>query len=202
MRKDEVKANVKGTSRTVDKEFDDIKKFLEAIGGCTETTETAQNIPRRIENKSKRTRGFEKTIEDVSYAAMLVNDWLELSIEPFQGTRAEAIMRLRLAKVVMAAWRDPKRHTAPGGMTGEAAERLRSAPLLSGAEEDILNHPGAFKNGAPGALISALAGTLLDMTAFASGLAAALLETSMQKEKIVTDIKTILGNSKDSAESA
>lgn len=128
------------------------------------TAATVAKFPGRASSPKNRARAIEKLVGNGERALAFVSDWQKLHAEKFQQTHNEAVVRLRLAKAVMAARPAPVRRTDAGAVTGETAARMRKAPLLSDAEAAFLNQAGAFEEGAPAALASALAGALLDAT--------------------------------------
>ena len=126
---------------------------------------TVQKFPGRASSPGNRARAIQKIVESGERALAFVIPWQTLHAEPFQDAYSEAVVRLRLAKGVMAARPASTRRTEVGGVTGETATKLLKTPTLSKAEVALLEQPGAFKNGAPAALASELAGALLDMAA-------------------------------------
>lgn len=125
---------------------------------------TVQKFPGRASSPGNRARAIQKIVESGERALAFVIPWQTLHAEPFQDAYSEAVVRLRLAKGVMAARPASTRRTEVGGVTGETATKLLKTPTLSKAEVALLEQPGAFEKEAPGALASALAGALLDVT--------------------------------------
>jgi hypothetical protein len=129
------------------------------------TTATVEKFPGHASSPKNRARAIENLVGNVARALAFVIPWQTLHAEPFHDAYNEAVVRLRLAKAVVAARPAPARRTDAGGVTGETATKLLKTPTLSKAEVALLEQPGAFKNGAPAALASELAGALLDMAA-------------------------------------
>ena len=153
---------------------------------------TVAKFPGRASSPKNRARAIEELVGNGERALAFVIHWQKLHAEPFQDAYNEAVVRLRLAKGVMAARPASTRRTEVGGVTGETAARLRKAPTLTEAEVALLEQPGAFTNGAPAALASALAGALLDVTdeAKAAESAARAAEArAAQAEKRLENIK-------------
>ncbi len=154
---------------------------------------TAEKFPGAAASPKNRSRAIEKLVGNGERALAFVSDWQKLHAEKFQQTHNEAVVRLRLAKAVMAARPAPVRRTDAGAVTtGETAARMRKAPLLSDAEAAFLNQAGAFKEGAPAALASALAGALLDATDELQAAEARAKAAEAELEKLRSELRGVL----------
>ncbi len=158
--------------RTKDGAFDaDGRHKPRSAAAVAATAATVEKFPGRAASPNNRARAIQKIVKNVERMLAFVIPWERLHVEPFHDAYNEAVVRLRLAKQVMAARPAPTRRTyddaATGetaAVTGEMATKLLNTPTLSEAEVALLEQPGAFTNGAPAALASALAGALLDVT--------------------------------------
>lgn len=153
---------------------------------------TAEKFPGAAASPKNRSRAIEKLVGNGERALAFVSDWQKLHAEKFQQTHNEAVVRLRLAKAVMAARPAPVRRTDAGAVTGETAARMRKAPLLSDAEAAFLNQAGAFKEGAPAALALALAGALLDATDELQAAEARAKAAEAELEKLRSELRGVL----------
>ena len=90
---------------------------------------------------------------------------MNYNFDDFYSAYNKAVVRLRLAKQVMAARPKYDPITNAEKMRVYTLKRLLKAPKLTNSEMAFLNKPGAFQKGSPQALMVRLATSLLETTA-------------------------------------
>ncbi len=90
---------------------------------------------------------------------------MNYNFDDFYSAYNKAVVRLRLAKQVMAARPKYDPITNAEKMRVYTLKRLLKAPKLTNSEMAFLNKPGAFQKGSPQALMVRLATVLLETTA-------------------------------------